>query len=245
MATFGLIGRHLGHSFSRRYFTEKFLREGLTDHAYQLFELEDIAELPGLIERTPGLVGLNVTIPYKQAVIPLVHALDPVAAAVGAVNTLHIQGGRVTGYNTDVEGVRATLLPLLGGETPPALVLGTGGASRAVVHVLAELGIPCRVVGRRGGPGELIWDQVDDMLVGACPLIINTTPLGMFPAVEGIPPIPMNAIGHGHHLVDLVYNPEETRFLRVGRMSGARTVNGMRMLHAQAEAGWSIWKGRL
>ncbi|MEZ4788835.1 MAG: shikimate dehydrogenase [Flavobacteriales bacterium] len=241
MARFGLIGEHLGHSFSQAYFTEKFAREGLTDHRYQLYELKGVEELPGLIATTPDLRGLNVTIPYKRAVMRLLQAVDPVAAAVGAVNTIRIEEGRCTGHNTDVEGFRAMLLPMIGEQRPRALVLGSGGASRAVVYVLRELGIKFRVVSRSRGTGDITWDLLDPALVGVCPLIINTTPLGMFPAVDERPAVPMDAIGPRHILLDLIYNPERTRFLADGASRGAQVANGLVMLHAQAEAAWRVW----
>jgi len=241
VARFGLIGEHLGHSFSQAYFTEKFAREGLTDHRYQLYELKGVEELPGLIATTPDLRGLNVTIPYKRAVMRLLQAVDPVAAAVGAVNTIRIEEGRCTGHNTDVEGFRAMLLPMIGEQRPRALVLGSGGASRAVVYVLRELGIKFRVVSRSRGTGDITWDLLDPALVGVCPLIINTTPLGMFPAVDERPAVPMDAIGPRHILLDLIYNPERTRFLADGASRGAQVANGLVMLHAQAEAAWRVW----
>ncbi|MEO8588103.1 MAG: shikimate dehydrogenase [Flavobacteriales bacterium] len=242
MQRFGLIGRPLSHSFSQRYFTEKFKREGLADHRYDPFELDAVEELPLLLRDTPDLVGLNVTIPFKRSVIPLLDAVDPLASAVGAVNTIAIRDGRTTGYNTDVEGFRSTLLPLLKGKKPRAIVLGSGGASRAVVCVLKELGIRFRVVSRSRERGDLTWDLLDPIIVSVCPLIINTTPLGMFPDVEGRPELPYEAIGARHILIDLVYNPEETAFLREGRLRGANTTNGLHMLEAQAEASWRIWQ---
>ncbi|MBX2974380.1 MAG: shikimate dehydrogenase [Flavobacteriales bacterium] len=243
MARYGLIGRHLSHSFSQRYFTEKFGRDGLTSHRYDLFELDRIEALPELLASTPGLRGLNVTIPYKQAVIPYLHTLTPTAAAVGAVNTMDIRNGILTGHNTDVDGFRATLLPLIGDARPRALVLGSGGASRAVAFVLRELGIRFRVVSRSRETGDITWDMLDPSLVSACPLIINTTPLGMHPAVDGMPDLPMSAVGLKHCLIDLVYNPEKTRFLLAGEAQGARVANGLTMLHAQAEAAWRVWAG--
>jgi shikimate dehydrogenase len=239
---YGLIGKSLSHSFSQRWFSDKFTREGLGDHRYDLFELARVEDLQGLMEGTPGLVGLNVTIPYKQSVMPLLHAVDPSALAVGAVNTIRIQHGLATGYNTDVEGFRATLLPLLQGATPRALVLGSGGASRAVVFVLRELGLKFRVVSRSRERGDLTWDLLDPAIVNVCTLIINTTPLGMYPEVEGMPKIPMQAIGPKHVLIDLIYNPEQTRFLKQGEQRGAVVSNGMTMLQAQAEASWRIWR---
>ncbi len=241
MHRYGLLGRALSHSFSRDHFTRKFEREGLVDHRYELYELDRIEDLPALLAATPDLRGLNVTIPYKQAVLPYLHALDPLTAAAGAVNTIAIQEGRLTGYNTDVEGFRTSLLELVGDARPRALVLGSGGASRAVVYVLKELGIRFRVVSRSMERGEITWDLLDPIIVKACPLIINTTPLGMHPEVSAAPALPYEAIGPRHCLLDLIYNPAETVFLRRGREQGARTMNGMPMLLAQAEAAWRIW----
>ncbi|MBK8614606.1 MAG: shikimate dehydrogenase [Flavobacteriales bacterium] len=251
MARYGLIGRSLGHSFSQHYFTAKFKREGRSAARYDLFELAEVTELPDLIRNTPGLRGLNVTIPYKQTVVPLLTELDPVAAAVGAVNTIAIHAdGRTTGHNTDVEGFRSTLQPLLERLSkrdtdirPRALVLGNGGASRAVAYVLREAGIRFRIVSRDRTMGDLTWEQLDRTVVGVCPLIINATPLGTFPNVDEAPPLPYNAIGPDHLLIDLVYNPEETLFLKRGKEQGATTANGLTMLHEQAEAAWRIWEG--
>ncbi len=250
MARYGLIGRSLGHSFSQRYFTEKFAREGRTGDRYDLFELPDIGAFPALLRDTPGLRGLNVTIPYKRAVMPLLTRLHPVAAAVGAVNTIVVHDdGTTTGHNTDVEGFRITLAPFLdklakrdSDIKPRALVLGSGGASRAVAYVLREAGIRFRVVSRDRERGDLTWDLLDRTVVGVCPLIINTTPLGMHPNEDEAPPLPYTALRPDHVLIDLVYNPEVTLFLRYGREQGADTANGLTMLHAQAEASWRIWQ---
>ena len=241
VARFGLIGNPLSHSFSQRYFNEKFEREGLTHHRYDLFPLEDILQLPKLIANTPGLCGLNVTIPHKQSVMPLLHRIDPLATAVGAVNTIAINDGELIGYNTDVEGFRETLLPLLGKQKPRALVLGSGGASRAVAYVLKEHGIKFRVVSRDRTRGDMSYDLLEPIVVDVCKLIINATPVGMFPDVGTAPLLPYSSIGEGHVLIDLVYNPEHTLFLQEGRTRGATIANGTRMLEAQAEASWRIW----
>ncbi|HRH39722.1 MAG TPA: shikimate dehydrogenase, partial [Flavobacteriales bacterium] len=215
--------------------------ERLEHHRYDAFPLEDIGQLPQLIADTPGLRGLNVTIPHKQRVMPLLHRVDPLAAAVGAVNTILIDNGELIGYNTDVEGFRQTLLPLITGPKPRALVLGTGGASRAVAYVLKEQGIKFRVVSRDRSRGDMTYDLLEPIMVDVCKLIINTTPVGMHPHVEAAPPLPYSAIGEDHVLIDLVYNPEHTQFLNEGEMRGATIANGMRMLEAQAEASWRIW----
>lgn len=248
MVQYGLIGRSLGHSRSPELFGSIFAREGLADARYELFELDRVDELPGLIAARPALRGLNVTIPYKQSVIPLLHGLSPEAAAVGAVNSIRIREGRWIGHNTDIDGFRSLLGPHLrelsgrgGTVRPRALVLGSGGASRAVAYVLREEGLRFRVVSRSRERGDLKWDQVDRTVVGVCRLIINTTPLGMWPKVDEAPALPYAALTEHHHLIDLVYNPEETLFLRQGREAGAAVENGMVMLRAQAEAAWRFW----
>lgn len=239
---YGLIGKPLSHSFSERWFTEKFEREGLAGHRYSPFPLDRIEDLPSLLAAQPDLCGLNVTIPYKRTVMPLLDSMDAQAAAVGAVNTIAIRNGQLIGYNTDVVGFRSTLEPLLRDERPRALVLGSGGASRAVAYVLKELGIKFRVVSRSRERGDLTWDLLDPIVIKACPLIINTTPLGMVPDVISAPELPYDAIGPKHILVDLVYNPERTVFLSHGERKGATIMNGMPMLIAQAEASWRIWQ---
>ncbi|HQV52941.1 MAG: shikimate dehydrogenase [Flavobacteriales bacterium] len=241
MIRYGLIGRSLKHSWSQEFFTKKFHKEGLSDHHYDPFELEDIEDLELLLSETKDLKGLNVTLPYKQTVMPLLDAIDPMAAAVGAVNTITIRNGRTTGYNTDVEGFRSTLLPLLDGEKPRALVLGTGGASRAVAFVLRECGVKFRSVSRNRERGDLTWDLLEPAIIKACTLIVNTTPLGMYPNVSEMPVLPYSAVGPRHLLIDLVYNPPYTQFLQKGQANGARISNGSTMLRAQAEASWRIW----
>ncbi|MFT3885456.1 MAG: shikimate dehydrogenase [Flavobacteriales bacterium] len=248
MARYGLIGRPLGHSFSRSYFTEKFTREGRKNDRYDLFELEAIEQLPRLIADTPGLRGLNVTIPYKESVVPLLDELDPLAAAVGAVNTIRIADGRLIGHNTDVFGFRSLAGPVAASLKEPgsdirprALVLGSGGASRAVAFVLRELGIRFRVVGRDRTKGDLTWDMLDRTVISVCKLVVNATPLGMHPHVDEAPPLPYAALTPKHVLIDLVYNPERTLFLEQGAAQGARTIGGLGMLHAQAEEAWRVW----
>lgn len=249
MQRYGLIGRALSHSFSREHFTRKFEREGSADHVYDLFEIPAIEDLPELLAGTPDLRGFNVTIPYKESIIPFLHELDPLAAAVGAVNTVSMREGRLIGHNTDVYGFRTLVEPVLGGLREPgsdirprALVLGSGGASRAVAFALREAGIRFRVVSRDRSRGELTWDMLDRTVIGVCRLIINTTPLGMFPDVDSAPFLPYEALTPKHVLIDLVYNPERTRFLKHGEEMGAKTIGGLGMLKAQAEEAWRIWK---
>lgn len=250
MVRYGLIGRKLGHSFSKDHFTARFEQEGLKDHRYDLFELAEIDAFPVLLKAHPELRGLNVTIPYKEAVIPYLDGLDPLAAAVGAVNTIKITGGKCIGHNTDVAGFRA----LIGNSAeslsdpgssirPRALVLGSGGASRAVGFVLREMGIRFRIVSRSRERGDLTWDMVDHTVIRLCRLIVNTTPLGMYPKVNEAPPLPYAAIASKHTLIDLVYNPAQTKFLRHGVEHGARTIGGLQMLLMQAGEAWRIWNG--
>ncbi|MBS1569942.1 MAG: shikimate dehydrogenase [Bacteroidetes bacterium] len=250
MVRYGLIGRRLGHSFSKDHFTSVFAKAGLKDHRYDLFELNDISDFPALLQKNADLQGLNVTIPYKEAVIPFLDGLDPLAAAVGAVNTIKISNGQCIGYNTDVAGFGALAGPVVGSLADAgssikarALVLGSGGASRAVAYVLRELGVRFRIVSRSRERGDLTWEMVDPTVIRLCRLIVNTTPLGMHPRVDEAPPLPYAALSSKHTLIDLVYNPPETKFLQYGLEHGARTIGGMRMLLKQAEEAWRIWKG--
>lgn len=246
MRRFGLIGFPLSHSFSQRYFGDKFAREGLADnHRYDLFPLQRIEELPALIAAHPDLVGLNVTIPYKEAVLPYLQDLSPDAAAIGAVNTIRIEAGRLTGFNTDVHGFERGLRELLqqrpGLRPRKALILGTGGASKAVRWVLEQRDITYQLVSRSPRDGQLTYADLTDQTIGGYPLIINTTPLGMAPATDRAPELPYAALGAGHLLYDLIYNPEETEFLARGRRQGAATQNGLSMLYEQAIQAWKIW----
>lgn len=248
MVRYGLIGKQLGHSFSKDHFTAFFAKEGLNQHRYDLFELAGIDAFPALLKRHPDLRGLNVTLPFKETVIPYLDGLDPLAAAVGAVNTIKITGGKCIGHNTDVAGFRALIGETAASLADPgssirarALVLGSGGASRAVAYVLREMGIRFRVVSRSRERGDLTWDMVDPTVIRLCRLIVNTTPLGMYPKVDTAPPLPYAAIASKHTLIDLVYNPAETVFLQHGKEHGARTIGGLRMLLIQAGEAWRIW----
>lgn len=245
MRIFGLIGRSLAHSFSQRYFTEKFVHLALPDCRYELFELADIAELPRLLAERPDLAGLNVTIPYKEQVVPYLVRVADSAAHVGAANVLEVlPDGGLVGYNTDYLGFRESLRRFYPGRGP-ALVLGTGGAARAVQVALEELGIGYQSVARTPQSNCLTYAEVTPALLARCPLLINATPLGTYPAVAGCPALPYAALTAGHYLFDLVYNPQETRFLQLGRAAGAHIRNGLEMLELQAEAAWDIWNGRV
>lgn len=243
MRRFGLVGRTLTHSFSAAYFAEKFRREGLDDCSYALYELPSVDGVRDLLEREPELCGFNVTIPYKQSILPLLDELSFEAQCIGAVNCVKLTaGGRLCGYNTDVEGIHASLTRLLDGELPDeALVLGTGGASQAVQYALAQWGIPYRLVSRDVARGDYTYDNLPCEVVERSHLIINATPVGTYPAVNEAPRIPYGYVTPAHRLFDLVYNPPLTQFLDYGRQRGARTLNGELMLHVQAEASWRIW----
>lgn len=241
MRIFGLIGQPLTHSFSKQYFTARFEREGIADCRYELFPLQQIDELPSLLRQQPLLRGLNVTIPYKQAVFRYLTE-HHIPETIGACNCIRIADGKCIGYNTDWIGFYRSLAPLLEPRYRAALVLGSGGASLAVVYALRQLGIPYSVVGRTAtANATMLFDTLTAADVQAHQLIINTTPLGTYPDVEAMPPLPYEAIGAGHFLYDLVYNPSVTAFLQQGQQRGARIKNGEEMLRIQAEESWKIW----
>lgn len=237
-ALYGLIGYPLSHSFSPAYFNKKFAIEGI-DACYEPYPLSNINELPALLNDNPTLQGLNITIPYKQQVIPYLDAINDAAKVIGAVNCIKITNGKLTGYNTDWVGFTASLRPLLQTQHTQALVLGSGGGAKAVVYALQQMGIAHNVVSRTGGQYQ--YSQLTADIITQHTIIINTTPLGMYPHIDDSPDIPYQYIGSSHLLYDLVYNPEETRFLQQGRDAGALTKNGYEMLLLQAEAAWAIW----
>lgn len=245
MTLYGLIGYPLSHSFSKKYFTEKFAKEGITDSSYELFELPDIQQLPNLLATHPNLRGINVTIPHKQNVIPFLDDLDESARKVGAVNVIKLDGKeKKTGYNSDYYGFMESLRTWLDGlrvARPEALVLGTGGASRAVKAALTDLGIQYSVVSRQASAQTFSYEQLNSSLIASHLLIINTTPLGTYPQTETFPPIPYESISPSHLLYDLVYNPTQTQFMIKGQAQGASVHNGLPMLHLQAEKAWEIW----
>lgn len=238
MKYFGLIGRTLGHSFSQRYFTEKFRREGI-DAQYRNYEMPDVSGVRPLIQSEPDLCGLNVTIPYKRDVIPLLSSLSHEAHDIGAVNVVRIRDMR--GFNTDVVGFRESLRPLLQPHHTRALVLGTGGASAAVKHGLHQLGIETQSVSRTRAVDTVTYTDLDSEVMKSHTVIVNCTPLGTYPDTHACPDIPYHMLTPRHLLFDLVYNPAETLFLRRGREQGATITNGYQMLVIQAEAAWKIW----
>lgn len=242
MKRFGLIGYPLSHSFSQKYFTEKFRLEKITSCVYENFPLTDISEFPALIQQHKDLCGLNVTIPYKEKVLPYLSVQSDVVKAIGACNCIKIENGQLTGYNTDVVGFEESLKPLLKPHHNKALVLGTGGAAKAVQFVLDKLGIAFKEVSRTPATAkQLSYQQIDKKVILEYPLIINTSPLGMYPKVDECPPIPYQALTPKHYLFDLVYNPAKTLFLQKGEVQGAAIKNGHSMLIIQAEESWRIW----
>jgi len=241
MKKYGLIGYPLSHSFSKKYFTEKFLRESIVEVSYELYPIAEISELPILLAEYPALVGLNVTIPYKEKVIPYLNNLSAVVEAIGACNCIKISEGKLIGYNTDVIGFEKSLKKKLKPHHTKALILGTGGSSKAVQYVLNKLGISFIKISRSKTAETILYEEIDEMLLSSHPLIVNTSPLGMFPNIEDCPAIPYQFLNASHYLFDLVYNPTKTKFLASGEKMGAVIENGSDMLVDQAEASWEIW----
>jgi shikimate dehydrogenase len=245
MRKYGLIGYPLGHSFSKKYFTEKFIAEHINDCSYENYPLKNLDEIQELLGSDKHLAGLNVTIPYKSEVLRFLDSIEAEAAEIGAINVIKIKrlAGKITlhGYNSDVTGIRDSLLPFMKDKVRNALVLGTGGSSRAVCHVLKKFGLNVDLVSRERKPGVLQYSDIDSNIISRTQLIINTTPLGMFPDTEGKPDINYGYLNNTHILFDLVYNPELTAFLKMGAERGCSTISGIRMLFSQAEKSWEIW----
>ena len=243
---YGLIGETLSHSFSQQYFVKKFQRDKIPDAKYENFPLDSIDGLPDIITGNPLLMGLNVTIPYKKQVISYLESLDEVSGRIGAVNTIKIfrsaQNIHLTGYNTDVYGFRKTLVPSLRAKQDKALVIGTGGASEAVKYVLNELEIEVVFVSRNPSEeNEVAYDYLNREIVRDHRIIINTTPVGMYPHINLCPEIDYSGLTKDHLLYDLIYNPETTLFLERGKEAGCTILNGKKMLELQAEKSWEIW----
>lgn len=242
MKAYGLIGYPLTHSFSEKYFGKKFSDENITDCTYKLYEMPEITALPALLQQVPHLRGLNVTVPHKQNVIPYLDAIEPEAEKIGAVNVIKLQNGKAIGYNSDYQGFMQSLQNFYPVHSQSqALVLGNGGAAKAVVAALNHLNVRHKLVSRNPHPGQLAYQDLTETVLETYSLIINTTPLGTYPQVETCPDLPYNYLSANHYLFDLVYNPAETLFLRQGREAGAYTKNGYEMLVLQAEISWQIW----
>ena len=246
MRKFGLIGYPLGHSFSAKYFAEKFSRENIRDCEYNNYPIECLdEEFRELVLRNTDLCGLNVTIPYKTEIIRYIDSTEPVIKEIGAVNVLkirRIEGKlRISGFNSDVTGIRSSLAPYNNEGIRKAIILGTGGSSKAVAYVLNQAGIEVLFISRKKKNGSLGYSDLTTGLLRESDMIVNTTPLGMFPDTGSMPAIDYNTLSEKHILFDLVYNPEITAFLRKGKERGCRIVTGLGMLHAQAERSWEIW----
>lgn len=241
MNLFGLIGYPLSHSFSKKYFTDKFNKEGINDCKYELFEIESADQLNNIVYENKNLMGLNVTIPHKEAVIRHLDIIDPAAKKIGAVNVIKIQHGQLLGFNSDYFGFKISLTNLIKADRPKALVLGTGGASKAVCEALEDLEITYRLVSRKGNQRVYSYEDLTHEILVDHRLIINTSPIGMHPNIDQAPLITYDALGTDHYLFDLVYNPEETLFMKLGKEQGAKVKNGLEMLHIQAEKAWEIW----
>ena len=239
---FGLVGRNIDYSFSRKYFNDRFEKDGLTDYSYQNFDIETIEEFPDIIKNNANLAGLNVTIPYKEAIVPFLNKLSPTAFKIGAVNTIRFtKKGNLKGYNTDFYGFKKSIKPLLQPHHKKALILGTGGASKAVAFALAELDILYTFVSREASSNTIDYDRINATTFDNYHIIINCTPLGTFPNVEAFPLLPYEYFTDQHLAYDLIYNPEQTKFLKQAAANGAVTKNGFEMLRFQAEKSWKIW----
>jgi shikimate dehydrogenase len=243
MKKLGLVGKNISYSFSKAYFKKKFENENINNITYENFDIESIDLFPSILNNTKNLRGLNVTIPYKEVVMPFLDKINKKAKAIGAINTIKItKKGKLVGYNTDFYGFTNSLKPLLKPVHCSALILGTGGASKAVAYSLEQLGISYHYVSRKKSDGvSYTYETLTESILKQHKIIINCTPLGTFPNIDDCPNIPYSGITKHHILFDLIYNPEETKFLQLGKQQNAVTTNGLNMLKLQAEKSWSIW----
>lgn len=240
MKIYGLIGNPVSHSFSEKYFTEKFEKENI-QAKYKLFLLEDLKDFEKLLKKEKNLHGLNVTLPYKEKIIPLLDEIDPQAEKIGAVNTIKIVDGKKIGYNTDSFGFLKSIFPIIEKQHTHALILGTGGAAKAVAQALASMGIEYKMVSRTPSEDQLSYDEVTPELLAEYLLVVNCTPLGTFPNVNESPNIAYAALTQKHLLYDLTYNPVVTQFLAQGQLHKSKVYNGQKMLEYQADQSWEIW----
>ena len=240
---FGLIGKSLKHSFSKTYFENKFKTLGLSNYSYSLFEIDEVEKSIEIIKENPLLSGLNVTIPYKESILPFLDELDEEAKIIGAVNCIKIKNGKLIGYNTDVYGFSQSIKPFLDNNHERALILGTGGASKAVAYALKKLGVEIYFVSssKKKADNYFLYSEINELVMNAFKLVVNTTPLGTFPNITECPNLPYNYFSKQHLAFDLVYNPDKTLFLKNAEAMGAITVNGLSMLQLQAEKSWEIW----
>ena len=246
MRTYGLIGYPLSHSFSKKFFTQKFQKENIKDCIYKKISLKNISELKDIIDANPSMLGFNVTIPHKESIIPYLDEMDETALQIGAVNVVRIKRNNFSfslkGYNTDAGGFEKSIQPFLRPHHKKALILGTGGASKAVAYVLKKSGIEFCFVSREKKEKHFTYSELNNSIIEEFSIIINTTPVGMYPDIDNAPAIPYKFITSSHFLYDLIYNPEETLFLKKGREKEAVTINGLAMLQLQADKAWEIWK---
>jgi shikimate dehydrogenase len=245
MINFGLIGKSLSHSFSKSYFEKKFIENELNDHFYKNFELETIEQFSNVL-KTQNLKGLNVTNPYKESVIPFLDELSIEAKEIGAVNCINIVNGKTIGYNTDAYGFGQSIKPFLDTTHGRALILGTGGASKAVAYALKKIGVEVffATSSNKKNTNTFFYDEINEGMMSAFKLIINTTPLGLYPNINEAPALPYHLFTDKHLAYDLIYNPEQTLFLKQAKEKGAVTINGLSMLHLQAQKSWEIWNGK-
>ena len=242
MKLYALFGHPLKHSFSRDLFTDKFKREGL-DCRYQNYDIQTVERIREIITEHPELGGFNVTYPYKEAIIPLLDEMDEMAKEIGAVNAVKVENGKTKGYNTDAYGFEKLLERALKGQTiDHALVLGTGGASKAVQYVLRQHNIPYSTVSRSAEKGDFTYDTLTDEVLRQNHLIINATPLGMLPRIDDFPEIHYQSLSNKHILIDLIYNPKTTAFMELGKTWGAKVYNGLQMFEEQAKKTWELWQ---
>ena len=241
MRRFGLLGFPLTHSFSQKHFTKKFEELELSDCVYENFSVQNIEAFSEILQNRKDLRGFNITIPYKKRVLSFLHEISAVVNEIGACNCVNIINDRLIGHNTDAIAFEQSVSPFLQSHHRNALVLGTGGASAAIVFVLKKLGIQFQFVSRTPSETAITYENVNEAILSSHLLIINTTPVGMYPNVEDFPNLPYQFISAHHHLYDLTYNPIETKFLEKGRLQGATTQNGQDMLVLQAEESWRIW----
>lgn len=243
MNRLGLLGKNISYSFSKTYFKKKFENENIDDTTYKNFDIEHINLFPSIVKNTKGLKGLNVTIPYKEVVIPYLDKINKKAKEIGAVNTIKVtKKGKLVGYNTDCYGFKKSIEPLLKPHHKNALILGTGGASKAIAYSLKQLNIDYSYVSRTASKHvDYTYETLTEQVISQFQIIINCSPLGTFPDIDNCPDIPYEAIKESHILYDLIYNPEQTKFLKLGQKKGATTANGLNMLKLQAEKAWSIW----
>jgi len=242
MFQYGLIGKSLSHSFSAKYFNDKFEKEGITDCSFELFELDSIEQVRDLVKNNPNLKGFSVTIPYKEAILPYLDELNVVVEDIKACNCVKVVDGKLIGYNTDIDGFMSSFLAIMEMHHDKAIVLGNGGAAKAVIHSLEQWSLDPLVVARNPkNENEITFDELTEEIINEHKIIVNTTPVGMYPNVDECPDIPYSGIDRFHLVYDLIYNPEKTLFLQKAEAQDAVIKNGMEMLEQQAETAWIIW----